>query len=103
MAFKNGLTEASLLESELRLRVHRRIDGRRLPLAVRSRHDGSSGPAKVCCVCDQPITCEHVEYEIVDFRGSYCLTLNFHSSCHLIWQQECVNRVADAKRPKPRN
>jgi hypothetical protein len=26
------------------------------------------------------------------------LSLRFHSYCYAIWQQECVHRVADAKR-----
>jgi hypothetical protein len=104
MAFRGDMPiEATLLESELRLRVQRRIDGGRLPVALVSRTDSSYGTGNVCCACDQPITSDNVEYEIVDNRNTNCLCLSFHSSCHVIWQQECAHRIADAKRTKPRD
>jgi hypothetical protein len=104
MAFRGDMpTEAVLLESELRLRVQRRLDGGRLPVALVSRIDGSHGTRRVCCVCDQPITCDSVDYDVVDFRKTTCLSLSFHSACHVMWQQECAHRVAAAKRIKLRD
>src|SRR4029077_4632008 len=94
MAFRGDMpTEAVLLESELRLRVQRRIDGGRLPVAlVSSRIDSSHGTRRVCCVSDQPITCDNVDYDVVDFPKTTCLSGSFHSACHVIWQQECAPR-----------
>ena len=102
MAFKGDMpTEAMLLEDELRLRlrVQRRIDDGRLPVALVSRMD-SHGTEGVCCVCDQPIAYENVDYDIVDSLETACLTLSFHSSCYVIWQRECAQRVANTKRAK---
>lgn len=100
MAFKGDMpTEATLLEDELRLRVQRRIDDGRLPVTLVSRID-SHGTERVCCVCDQPIACENVDYDIVDFAETTCITLSFHSSCYVVWQRECAQRVADTKRAK---
>jgi hypothetical protein len=89
-------TGATLLESELRLRVLRRIDDGRLPVALVSVIDASYGSGKVCCVCDRPITRDAVEYDIVDPRSTNCLS--FHFSCHVIWQQECAQHVKRTKR-----
>ena len=103
MAFKGDMpTEAMVLEDELRLHVQRRIDDGRLPVALVSRID-SHGTERVCCVCDQPIACENVDFDIVDFAETTCLTLSFHSSCYFIWQRECAQRVANTKRAKLRD
>ena len=98
MAFKNMPNEPTLLENELRLRVQRRIDGGRLPVALVSRNDGSYGTGRVCCVCDQPITCEIVDYDVVDSPKTTCVSLSFHFSCYVIWQRECAHRIANTKR-----
>jgi hypothetical protein len=101
MAFKGDMpSEAMLLENELRLRVQRRMDGGRLPVALVSRIDGSRGTGRPCCICDQPITCENVDYDVVDFPNTTCLSLSFHSRCYVIWQRECAHRVANTKRAK---
>ena len=100
MAFKGDMpTEAMLCEDELRLLVQRRIDDGRLPVALVSRI-GSHGTERVCCVCDQPLGCENVDFDIVDYLETTCLTLSFHSSCYVIWQRECAQRVATTKRAK---
>jgi hypothetical protein len=104
MAFKRDMpTEAALLENELRLRVQRRIDGGRLPVALISQVEGSYGTARLCCVCDQPITRENVDYDVVKFCKTTCLSLSFHASCYVIWQRECAHRVANAKLTKLRD
>lgn len=105
MAFKADMpTEASFLENELRLRVQRRIDGGRLPVALVSRIDGSNGTGRVCCVCDQPIIFENIDFDVVvDVPTTACLSLSFHSACYVIWQQVCAHRVADAKRTELRD
>jgi hypothetical protein len=104
MAFRREMpTEADLLERELRRRVVRRIDDGRLPVALLKRIDGPYGTRRVCRVCDQPITCDSVDYDVVDFRKTTHLSLSFHSACHGIWQQECAHRVAAAKRTKQRD
>jgi hypothetical protein len=92
-------TEATLLESELRLRVQRRVEDGRLPVLLVSHLDASYGSGNVCCVCDQPITCDDVEYDIVDSRNTNCLS--FHFSCHVIWQRECAHRAAHVNCAKP--
>ena len=100
MAFKGDMpTEAMLLEDELRRRVQGRIDDGRLPVALVSRMD-SHGTERVCCVCDQPIAYENVDYDIVDFAETTCLSFSFHPYCYVIWQRECAQRVANTKRAK---
>jgi hypothetical protein len=105
MGFKGDMpTEATFLETELRLRVRRRINGGRLPVALVSRIDSSYWTGRVCCVCDQPITHEIVDYDVVDLRRKTArLSLSFHFPCYVIWQQECANRLANAKRTKLRD
>jgi hypothetical protein len=94
-------TEAKLLENELRLRVRRRIDRGRVPVALVSRTDGSYLTGRACCVCDQPIEHEIVDYDVVNLRKATCRSLSFHFSCYVIWQQECAARVAIAKLTTP--
>jgi hypothetical protein len=101
MAFKGNMpTEVTLLENQLRLRVRRRIDGGRLPVALVSRMDGSYRTEKVCCVCDRSIADEIVDYDVVNLRRTTSRSLSFHFPCYLIWQQECASRVASAKRSR---
>ena len=84
-------TEAALLEIELRLRVQRRINDGRLPVVLVRGVEASYGTGEVCCVCDQPITSDTVEYDIVGSGGTDYLS--FHLFCHVIWQLECALRV----------
>jgi hypothetical protein len=104
MAFKEDMpTEAALLANELRLRVQRRINGGRLPVTLISQIEGSYETGRVCCVCDQPITRENVEYNVVKLPRTTCQSLSFHAPCYVIWQRECAHRVANAKRTKLRD
>jgi len=103
MAFKGDMPiDSRSFESELRLRVRRRIKAGRLPVALVSRIDSSYETARICCVCDQPITDEIVDYDVVDLGNATCLSLSFHFSCYVIWQKECARRVADAMRTNVR-
>jgi hypothetical protein len=72
-------------------------------VALVSRIDGSYETARVCCICDQPITDEIVDFDVVDLDKATYLGLRFHFSCYFIWQKECARRVADAMRAKVRS
>ena len=88
-------TDAAMLQSELRLRVQRRIEDGCLPAEPDNQVDASYGEGDTCSVCDQPITRYQVEYHSVDLRT--IKYLSFHLPCYAIWKRECERRVADSK------
>ena len=79
------------LTDELRSRVRERIEDRRLPVALSRDMWAGYGSGRMCCVCDDGISSDSVEYEVTDPRNGAQLV--FHLSCHAIWQLECVRRI----------
>jgi hypothetical protein len=67
------------------------IDGGQLPVAVYTRLFAGLGTGQTCDLCRQPITHEHVEYEVRDANDGN--PLNFHLRCHQAWQCECIHRL----------
>ena len=90
-------TESVLSESDLHLRVLRRIEEGRLPVALSNNIYAGYGQEAQCDLCDQPITPDSVEYEVDDPRGGK--SMHFHSACHSEWQQECALRLKNLPAP----
>ena len=84
-------TEPVLPEAELRSLAVERIEDGRLPLALSTRIDAGYGAGGTCVLCDQTISSEKIEYDVVDPRTKR--RLSFHLACHLAWQRECALRL----------
>jgi len=85
-------TEPVLAESELRSRVLERIEDGRLPVVLSTTIYAGYGLEVECDLCDQPIACDKVEYDVTDPRADKWL--HFHFACHSAWQRECALRLA---------
>ena len=83
-----------LTESELRLRVLRRIRKGRLPVMLSTTIKAGYGQGVRCDVCDQLIARDNVEYDVFTDRRSR-ERLHFHLACHTAWQRECALRLRD--------
>jgi hypothetical protein len=90
-------TEPVLPESELRSLVLRRIEEGRLPVVLSTTIYAGYGQGKPCDLCDQPIACDKIEYDITDPRASKWL--RFHFPCHSAWQRECALRLRELLSP----
>lgn len=75
-------------EKELRSLARQSISSGRLPVVFSKNVYGGYGSGLPCCLCEQIVEREHVEYEVVDVRTQR--TLRFHYVCHAAWQLECV-------------
>ncbi len=62
-------------------------DGR-LPIVFSRNLIAGYGSGLPCCLCEQPIERQHVEYEVT--ASSRERELIFHLVCHAAWQLECV-------------
>ena len=81
----------TLPDDELRSRARERIDSGRLPLAISTFVDAAFGTGNTCRLCDEPITREHVEYEVRDRPQDKGFVM--HLRCHQNWQLECIHRM----------
>ena len=89
------------LEETLRPIARERIAKGILPCEVSTQIWGGKGSGKLCSLCDEPITANHVEYEIELPDAKYGKrTWRFHILCQSIWQLECV-RYDHLKRHPP--
>lgn len=85
-------TESQIRDRELRSRVRERIKNGRLPLILsRDILAGYGSGKNTCAACDQPITRDHIEYELKD--APIPVSLLFHFGCHAVWQIECAKRL----------
>ena len=84
-------TEPVLPQAELRSRAIERIENGRLPLAISTHIDAGYGAGSTCVLCDQTISREKIEYDVIDPRTDR--SLSFHLACHLEWQRECALRL----------
>lgn len=85
-----------LSEKDLRSRVAQRLGSGQLPVAITTELYAGYGTGRLCCICDQEIVSEHVEYEVHDPRDRTSL-LCFHIRCHNMWQLESLRRTG----PRP--
>ena len=92
-------TEPVLPESELRPRVLKAIEDRRLPLVLSTTIYAGYGRGNTCDLCDQQIAADKIEYDVTDPRGGRWL--HFHFACHSVWQRECALRLKDFQPPPP--
>jgi len=86
-------TEPVLPESELHARVLLCIEDGRLPVVLSTTIYAGYGQGIPCDLCDQPIDCDKIEYDVTDPRGGKWLHLHF--ACHSVWQRECALRLRD--------
>ena len=77
-----------LSEKELRSIARRLISDGRLPIMFPKELLGGYGSGSPCCLCEQPIDRQHVEYEVTDARNGR--ELRFHVVCYAAWQLEGV-------------
>jgi hypothetical protein len=79
------------LENELRGKARELITQGRLPCYQPTRMWGGNGTGQLqCSLCDRPIGCDEVEYEIEHDRDGSRLVNRFHFLCHAAWQMECA-------------
>jgi hypothetical protein len=91
-------TEPVLPESELRARVLQCIEDGRLPVVLSTIIYAGYGQGRQCDLCDQPIACDKIEYDVTEPRGGG-KWLHFHFACHSAWQRECAFRLRDFRPP----
>lgn len=88
-------------DDKLRSLARDRIADGRLPVVFSHSMQAGHGSGATCCVCEQPIEPQHIEYEVTDLRDGRALS--FHFACHAIWQLECrawsLARDAQIDRP----
>ena len=90
-------TEPVLPESELRPRVLKAIEDRRLPLVLSTTIYAGYGQGVQCDLCEQPIAANKIEYDVTDPHDDR--RLHFHMACHTAWQRECALRLRDFPPP----
>jgi hypothetical protein len=81
-----------LSENVLRSRIAQRLENGQLPVAITTELYAGHGTGRLCCICDQEILSEHVEYEVRDPRDKTS-SLCFHIRCHNMWQLESLRRT----------
>lgn len=74
-------------DEHLRSLARERIADGRLPVIFSHSMQAGHGSGTRCCVCEQPIEPQHIEYEVTDYRSG--AQMSFHFACHAIWQLEC--------------
>lgn len=74
-------------DDRLRSLARERIRAGQLPLFFSHTIEAGHGSGATCCLCDERIEPQHVEYEVIDARDGRPLL--FHMACHAIWQLEC--------------
>ena len=92
-------SEPVLPESELRARVLQYIEDGRLPVVLSTTMYAGWGRDVQCDLCNQPIDCDKIEYDVTDPRGGKWL--HFHVECHSLWERECALRLKNFRPPPP--
>lgn len=87
-------------DDRLRMLARERIADGRLPMVFSYSIEAGHGSGAACCLCDQQIASQHIEYEIKHPREDR--RLYFHMACHAIWQLECraLSLAGDGQRDK---
>jgi hypothetical protein len=78
------------LEPGLRALARKRIAQGQLPREAASRMWGGHGTGQRCTLCDSPIQCDEVEFEVEEHRDGTVQTFRFHMICQSVWQLECA-------------
>ena len=74
-------------DDRLRALARERIADGRLPMIFSHSIEAGHGSGAPCCLCEERIESQHIEYDVTDPRDDRQLC--FHMACHAIWQLEC--------------
>lgn len=77
-------------DDELRVLARARIQSGQLTCAEPGGVWAGYGSDLACSLCDHPIGCNEIEYDLEHEIAGVARHYRFHYFCHAAWQVECV-------------